>query len=221
MLVQAAGLALLAALSPTALLIAAVYLGSARPRLTAAFYLAGAVIMSLVTGVVILLALRSAGLNRPDQHAPRYGLRLGLGILLLLAGILVARRKPRPSDPAKPRQGMVSKLVANPAPLSAFLVGLLIFAPGITFLAALQVIATSSAGTVLTAIALIVVVVINVLLVWLPITLHMVVPGVTTRYLTAFNGWLQSHGKVVFCCVLVVVGAIMVGNGIYGLVAVR
>jgi hypothetical protein len=34
---QAAGLALLAALSPTALLIAAVYLGSARPRLTATF----------------------------------------------------------------------------------------------------------------------------------------------------------------------------------------
>ena len=40
-LVQAAGLALLAALSPTALLVAAVYLGSARPRLTATFYLIG------------------------------------------------------------------------------------------------------------------------------------------------------------------------------------
>jgi hypothetical protein len=37
---QAAGLALLAALSPTALLVAAVYLGSARPRLTALFLLA-------------------------------------------------------------------------------------------------------------------------------------------------------------------------------------
>jgi Sap, sulfolipid-1-addressing protein len=220
-LIQAAGLALLASLSPTALLVAAVYLGSARPRLTAAFYLAGAVIMSLVTGVVLLLVLRGAHLNRPAEHAPRYDLRLGLGILLLLAGIVVARRKPRPPDPAKPARGMVSKLVANPAPLSAFLVGLLIFAPGITFLAALQVIATSSAGTVLTAIALIVVVVINVLLVWLPITLYMIIPGVTTRYLTTFNGWLQAHGKAVLCWVLVVVGAIMVGNGIYGLVAVR
>jgi len=51
MLIQAAGLALLAALSPTALLVAAVYLGSARPRLVTAFYLAGAVLMSLVMGV--------------------------------------------------------------------------------------------------------------------------------------------------------------------------
>ena len=42
MILQAAGLALLAALSPTTLLVSAVYLGSARPRLVAAAYLAGA-----------------------------------------------------------------------------------------------------------------------------------------------------------------------------------
>ena len=39
MLVQAAGLAVLAAVSPTALLLAAVYLGSARPRTTLLLYL--------------------------------------------------------------------------------------------------------------------------------------------------------------------------------------
>ena len=73
MLAQAAGLALLSALSPTALLITAVYLGSARPELTSFFYLAGAVLMSIVMGVVVLIALRSAGLNHPDQHEARYG----------------------------------------------------------------------------------------------------------------------------------------------------
>ncbi len=221
MLIQAAGLAVLAALSPTALLIAAVYLGSARPRLTATVYLAGAVLMSLITGVAILLVLRSADLNRPDQHTPRYGLRLGLGILLLVAAAVVARRRPRPPDPAKAQQGWMSKMVANPAPLSAFLVGLVVFAPGVTFLAALQVIATSQASAELTALALIVVVVINVLLVWLPITLYLIVPEVTTRYLTAFNGWLRAHGKVILVCVLIVAGGIMIGNGIYGLAAVR
>ncbi len=96
MLAQAAGLALLAALSPTALLIAAVYLGSAKPRLTALAYLAGATIMSLVTGVVILVILRSAHLSHPAEHTPRYGLRLGLGVLLLLVGAVVARR-PQPA----------------------------------------------------------------------------------------------------------------------------
>jgi hypothetical protein len=221
MLVQAAGLALLAALSPTALLIAAVYLGSARPRLITAFYLAGALLMSLVMGVILLAVLRGASLQRPAEHTPRYGLRLGLGILLLAAAVVVARRKPRPPDPNKPPTGIVSKMVADPAPLSAFLVGLLIFAPGVSFLAAVQVIATAQASLDLTVIALILVAVINVLLVWLPIVFHLVAPGPATRYLTAFNGWLRAHGKLILICVLAAMGGIMVVNGIYGLTDVR
>jgi Sap-like sulfolipid-1-addressing protein len=221
MLIQAAGLALLAALSPTALLVAAVYLGSARPRLVTAFYLAGAVFMSLVMGVILLAVLRSVSLQRPAEHTPRYGLRLILGILLLAAAVVAARRTPRPPDPSKPPTGIVSKLVANPAPLSAFLVGLLIFAPGASFLAAVQVIATADASLDLTVLALIIVVVINVLLVWLPIVFYLVAPAPATRYLTAFNGWLRAHGKLIIIGVLAAVGGIMVVNGIYGLAVIR
>ncbi len=221
MLIQAAGLALLAALSPTALLVAAVYLGSAQPRLVTAFYLAGAVLMSLVMGVILLLALRSANLERPGEHTPRYGLRLVLGILLLAAAVVVARRQPPPPDPSKPPKGIVSKMVAEPAPLSAFLVGLLVFAPGVSFLAAVQVIATARASLDLTVLALVIVVAINVLLVWVPIVVHLVAPGFATRHLTAFNGWLRAHGKLILICLLVAVGGIMVVNGIYGLVVGR
>lgn len=218
MLAQAAGLALLSALSPTALLIAAVYLGSARPGLTSLFYLAGAVLMSIVMGVVVLFALRSAGLNHPDQHEARYGLRLGLGILLFAAGTFVATRKPRPRDPAKARHGFVSRMVADPAPLSAFVVGLLVFAPGVTFIAALQVIATARASPELTTLAVVLVVVINVLLVWLPIMLHLVAPHWTDKRLKAFNNWLRANGRTVLAGVLVVVGGIMVFDGVYGLI---
>jgi hypothetical protein len=217
MLLQAAGLAVLAAISPTALLVVAVYLGSAQPRLTAAFYLAGAVAMSLVTGVIILAILRNAQLSHAANRTPRYEIRLGLGILLCLAAVVVARRKKPPPDPAQPQKGLVSRLAASPAPLSAFLVGVLIFAPGATFLAALQVIATSNASIELTALAVLVVVVINVVLVWLPIVVHVVAPDRTTRYLTSFNGWLRANGRTILVGVLLVVGAIMVANGIYGL----
>jgi Sap-like sulfolipid-1-addressing protein len=89
-LAQAVGLAFLAALSPTALLVTAVYLGSARPRLTALCYLAGALPMTLVIGSVVLVALRSGHLERPEQHAPRDGLRLGLGLLMLARGAVVS-----------------------------------------------------------------------------------------------------------------------------------
>jgi Sap, sulfolipid-1-addressing protein len=89
------------ALSPTALLIAAVYLGSARPGLTSLFHLAGAVLTSAVMGVVVFFVLRRAGLNHPDQHAARHGLRLGLGILLFAAGIFAAARKPGRAIPRR------------------------------------------------------------------------------------------------------------------------
>jgi len=221
MILQAAGLALLAALSPTALLVAAVYLGSARPRLVGTLYLIGAILMSLVMGLVVIVILRNAGLNLHRQHSARYGLRLGLGVLMLAAGAVLARRKPKMPDSEKTKQGLVSRMIANPAPGSAFAVGLLLFAPGVTFIAAVQVIATANASDEQTIVALIVVVVINAALVWLPLLLHLVAPGVTTRRLTAFNAWLRANGHKILIGVLLVGGAILVGNGIYGLVVVR
>ena len=218
MIAQAAGLALLAALSPTALLVAAVFLGSARPRPTAASYLAGALLMSLVMGLVVLLALRSFGLNHPSQHAPRYGLRLGLGLVLLAMAAVVARRKPRQPDPGNARQGILSKMIADPRPLSAFTVGLLLFAPGVTFIAAVQVIATARASPELTALAVLVVVIINALLVWLPFIFYLAAPEFTTRHLKAFNGWLRAHGTTILVVVLLAAGVILVFNGIDGLV---
>jgi hypothetical protein len=68
MLVQAAGLAVLAAISPTVLLVAAVYLGSARPRQTLLAYLAGALLMSVVMGIVVLVA-------QPVSPSPSRGWR--------------------------------------------------------------------------------------------------------------------------------------------------
>ena len=216
MILQAAGLAVLAAISPTALLVAAVYLGSARPRLVGTLYLAGAIIMSLVMGLVVIAILRNTGLSHRSAHTPRYGLRLGLGIVLLAAGAAAARRKPKLPDPDK-KQGLVSRMIADPAPASAFAVGLLLFAPGLTFIAALQVIATANADIEYTTVAIVLVVIINAAFVWLPLLLHLIAPGMTTQRLTAFNGWLRANGNKILIGVLLAGGAIMVGNGIFGL----
>jgi hypothetical protein len=216
MLVEATGLALLAALSPTALLVTAVYLGSERPRVIAMFYLAGATAMSLVMGLVLLIVLRNIGLSHAGHRSPRYGVRLALGVLLLIGALIVARRKPA-LDPSRERKSLVSRMTERPAPVTAFLVGVVIFAPGATFLAALQVIATAQASVELTTVAVIIVVVVNVVLVWLPIVFHLLAPERTGRYLTSFNGWLRANGRTVLLVVLIAGGLFLVGNGIYGL----
>ena len=70
----------------------------------------------------------------------------------------------------------------------------------------------------LTTVAIIVVVVINAALVWLPLLVHIFAPGVTTRYLTAFNGWLRANGNKILIAVLLVGGLIVAINGVLGLV---
>src|SRR6516225_3145696 len=105
MLLQSAGFAMLAAISPTALIVMAVFLGSANPRLTAMAYVIGAIVMTVIMAIMVLVILRTTGLNQPRQHNPRYEFRLALGVLSLAAAAFVARRKKPVRDPAEPRQG--------------------------------------------------------------------------------------------------------------------
>ena len=112
----------------------------------------------------------------------------------------------------------MSKLIANPAPYTAFLAGILVFAPGITFIAAIQVVATSKADLSETAAALAVVVAINVALVWLPLLTFLIAPEATTRRLVAFNAWLRRHSHVILSVVLIAAGLILAINGLLGLI---
>jgi hypothetical protein len=248
MLLQAAGFAVLAALSPTALLITAIYLGSARPHTTALCYLAGAVLISTVMGIAVLLLLRYGHFQLPGHRTPRYGLRLGLGLLILATIAVVARRKPRllglsgqarsPGQPGRPRnpgqlgqppdpghpgqpgggKGIVSRLVSSPAPMTAFVAGVLVFMPALTFLAAIQVIATARAGVPLSALGLMIVIVINVAFVWLPFLAYLAAPDLTTRKLTEFNAWLRARGRILLMLALLVAGAVLTVDGLLGFI---
>jgi hypothetical protein len=217
---QAAGFAVLAAVSPTALLVMAVFLGSANPRRTALMYVTGAVIMTVAMAVVLLFVLRATGLNQPRQHAPRYGLRLGLGVIALAGAAYMGRRKRSPSAPGDGetrRPGLIARLTASPSPRAAFVLGLLLFAPSATFIAAVQVVATANAGVPVTAAAIVVVVIITALSVWLPLLAYLAFPETTTRVLRGANDWLRAHGRLLVIGALGIGGTLLVVNGALGL----
>jgi Sap, sulfolipid-1-addressing protein len=216
MLGEAAGFAVLSALNPAALLVAAVYLSSASPRRMLAIYLAGAVTMTVVLGIVLLVVIHAGGLSHPHQRQPRYGLRLGLGVIALSASLVVAGRKPKPPKPDK-KPGLMTRMMGHQAPIAAFAVGLLIFAPSLSFVAAVQVIATAKASDALIALALAVVVLIDVTFIWLPLGLYFAAPAATTRTVQDINGWLQAHSRPLTVVLLAVAGVVLIGNGIYGL----
>jgi threonine/homoserine/homoserine lactone efflux protein len=226
-LAEATGFAFLAAISPTALLVMAVFLSSAEPRRNALMYSAGALVMTVTTAVITLIALRALALNLPSRHDPLYGLRLGLGTLALAAGGVLSwrRRSSRKvavvaASEVKAGRNLVSRLTAQPSPRTAFTAGLILFAPSITFLAAVQVIATSSTRPLVTLVGLLVVIVVCLLLVWVPLLGYLVTPAATTRTLRSGNGWLRAHGWEVTAWALVIGGVALTVNGALGLAGV-
>jgi Sap, sulfolipid-1-addressing protein len=215
---QASGFALLAAISPTALLLMAVFLGSANPRKTALLYVAGALVMTVVMAVTVLVVLRATGLSQPREHGPRYGLRLGLGILALAGAVIVARRRrPAADQDDKQGRGPMARIVARPGPRTAFAAGVLVFAPSAAFIAAVQAVATARASVQATTLALVLVVIISALIVWLPLLGYLAAPDATSRRLKALNGWLRANGRALLMGALGVCGLVLVVNGSTGL----
>lgn len=213
---QAAGFAVLAAISPTALIVMAVFLGSGNPRLTAFAYVLGAFVMTMTMAIVVLYVLRTTGLNLQRHHDIRYEFRLALGILALAGALFLLRRKRPAPDPAQPRQGLMSRLIAMPNARTAFGAGVLLFAPSATFIAAVQVVATAQAGITLTAFTLVVIILLTCMVVWLPLLTYLAAPGATTLRLKALNDWISTHGKRLGIYALAACGVILIVNGVLG-----
>jgi hypothetical protein len=219
-LADAAGLAVLAALSPTAVLVSAVFLGSASPRRTALIYLAGAIVMTAVMATIVFVVLHAGHVYQPRERPTRYGVRLGLGLLILLGGGYLWRRGPKHPDPAKKDTGLISRLLARPGGKAAFIVGVVVYSPSLTFVAAVQVIATAQQSIAASILDIAVVIAITIAFVWLPLVLYLLAPDRTGALLGRFNGWLRSHGHVIAVGALAVGGAVLTINGILGVTGV-
>jgi hypothetical protein len=217
-LAQATGFAFLAAISPTALLVMAVFLSSAEPRRNALMYTAGAVVVTVTAAVAAFFTLRAFSLNLPSRHDPLYELRLALGVLALAAAaVLTWRRRSAPGRAKEAGRNLVSRLTAQPGPRTAFTAGVVLFAPSLTFLAAVQAVATANTGPLRAVVGLLVVITVCLLLAWLPLLGYLVAPDKTTGTLARCNGWLRAHGWEAAVWALVVGGVVLVVNGALGL----
>ena len=218
MLTEAAGFAVLAALSPSALLIATVYLSSARPRLTVLSYLAGAVFMCVAIAIVVLVAVRSGHLESRGERTPRYGLRTGLGFLMLMVAVVLSQAQAGQARAARKRGAGGSGGTPGRKPGSAD--GVRRRTSGVLPVADVhrrRADRRHRQGPPLSALGLVMVVCITVACVWLPYLIYLLAPGGTTRQLAAFNGRLHAHGRTVVIVALAVTGAFLAVNGLTGL----
>ena len=219
MLSEAAGLAVLAAVSPTAILVSAVFLGAANPHRTVLIYLFGAIVVTVIMATVVFVALHAGHLDKLHQRQPRYGLRRGLGVLMLAVGAYLFKRGPKPPDPKK-KKSFMSRLLARPGGKAAFIIGLVVYAPSLTFISAIQVVATAKESLADSILGIAVVILITVMFVWLPFILYLIAPERTSGLLRRFDAWLRAHGHVLTTGALVIGGVLLTIDGILGLTGV-
>jgi hypothetical protein len=215
---QAAGLAVIAAFYPPAMLIAALYLASERPSKMMVLYVLGGILIVTVVGTAALIAIRDAGLSLPTHHQTRYGVRLGLGVLALVAAVLIYRRKPKPAKPKKEKKpSLIARLSHEPKPLTALAVGVVMFGPSLTFLAAVQVVATAKASLAATVAAMAMIIVITVAFAWLPLMAYLISPNRTRHALQTFESWLRRYRKQVLAAAVGLIGVLLIIQGSTGL----
>jgi Sap, sulfolipid-1-addressing protein len=213
---QAIPLALVSSLYPLGLVALLLLFGATRPRARSVVFLIGAAVCLLTVGFIFVFVVRGAGLSDGSNSTPRYGLRLGLGVLFLVGAWLLARRPPKErTTDAQPSR--ISKAVAGSGLLAVFVVGLAMYTPSPTYLAALDVVGGTKMSTAATAAWVVIVVVLVLITIEVPVALYLVAPGWTIPRLQALNEWLDRNGRTLLVYVLAALGVWQVIDGLVGL----
>jgi hypothetical protein len=213
--VEAIPLALIASLYPFGLAALFLLLQATRPRARAGVFLIGAAVCTLAIGFLFVFVLRDAGVNQTSEQTPRYGLELGIGVAFLVGAWALARRVPKPKSDTEPSR--ITKAASGSGLLAVFVVGIAMYTPSPTYLAALEVISSSKLSAVAASVWIIIVVLLLLITIEIPILLYWLAPGWTVPRLSALNDWLARNGRSLFAIVLAVLGVWEVSKGLAGL----
>jgi len=200
--VQAIPLALISSLYPLGLAAILLLARAARPRPRVSVFLAGALACTLTVGFVVVFALHGAGVGQSSQGSGQYWLRLVSGVVFMVAAVVLARRPPKPhSGPSR-----VSRAANEGGLFAIFVVGIALYLPSPTYLAALENVGSTKMSSAATAIWVLIVVALVLITVEVPVLLFLLAPDWTVPKLQAVNDWLDRHGHSLLVWVVGAIG---------------
>ena len=196
-------LAFSAALNPKLLALDLLLIENRRPRVMFLCILLGGMTVALTVGLLDVLTIHADALKAQGKASA--GVDLALGLILLAAGVLLAtgrihgrRRTPVPagSDPPdKPekKDSWAQRMLGEPRPGLALLIGAIIGLPGASYLTALHHLIAGHYSTLTQVIAVVVFVIIEFLLIIIPFAFLELWPEATKAALKRAQGWLTGH----------------------------
>jgi hypothetical protein len=212
--VQAIPLALAASLYPLGIAALLLLTEAVRARSKVAVFLAGAVACTLPIGFLVVFALHGIGLDQDSKRSASYGLRLAIGVVLLVAALVIARWSPRPHN--KPSR--VIRLARQGGLIGVFVAAVALYVlPSPVYLAALEVVGSTKLDTAARAGWVLIVVALVLVTVEVPVLLFLLAPGSTVPRLRALDGWLGRNARTLLAMVLAAIGLWEVIDGVVGL----
>ena len=222
-------LAFFAALNPKLLAIDLLLIENRRPRMMFLCVLLGGLTVGLAIGLLDVLVFHIDAIS--SQKTVSAGVDLGLGLVLLAVGALVAtgrlhgrRKAPVPAgtgQPEKPekekkekKDGGWARLLAEPRFGLAVLIGAVCGIPGASYLTGLHILVTSKSSTANQVVGVVLFVLIEFLLIIIPFAFLELRPEATKARLTGTQAWLLGHARQLMAYTALILGAYMAINGL-------
>jgi hypothetical protein len=212
-------LAFFAALNPKLLAIDLLLIENRRPRMMFLCVLLGGLTVGLAIGLLDVLVFHVDAIS--SQKTVGAGVDLGLGLLLLAVGALVAtgrlhgrRKAPVPAgteQPEKPekekKDGGWARLLAEPRFGLAMLIGAVCGIPGASYLTGLHILVTSNSSTANQVVGVVLFVLIEFLLIIIPFVSLQLWPEATKARLKTAQDWLLGHARQLMAYTALILGA--------------
>jgi len=208
--VQAIPLALVSSLYPLGLAAVLLLSKATRPRAKEAVFLAGAAVICLTVGFVVVLSRQGTESSQSGSSSGSYRLELAIGVFFLAAAAVLARRRPKQHNgPSR-----ITRAATEGGLVTVFVAGVVLYLPSPFYLSALHVIGTAGLTTAAAVVWVIVVAAINLVTVEVPVLLFLLAPGQTAPRLGAMTDWLGRNERTVLVVLLAVLGLWEVINGL-------
>jgi hypothetical protein len=214
-------LAIGSALNPKLLAIDLLLARNRRARAMFLCVLSGAFVVALTIGLIDVLVIQAKAIDA--QRSASAGVDLALGVLLLTTGSLVfAGRLPRrragsPSSASKhpkgvrpEKNGWARRVLREPQPGIAVVIGAIIGLPGALYLTALHKLVAGNLSTTTQVIAVVVFVVIELSLILVPFLFLELRPASTTAMLERSQGWLLTYARQAIAWIAALLGGYLV-----------
>jgi len=226
-------LAFFAMLNPTLLAAVTLMLLLPSPKRLMIGYLLGAYTTSISLGLVIVYALPESSATETSKSTLSPAEDIVVGLLLLLVAFVLATDRDRPVRERKARrkqekleadggeegEALPMRLLGRGSPRVAFVVGLLLSFPGISYLTALNHIHKLDAGVAPTVLLVLLFCLIQQLLLEVPLAGYLFAPEKTADRVHRFRAWLVRNGRQAGIIGAIVLGTLVIVRGIVGLVS--